>query len=161
MPTLYDRLGVAPEASTGELREAYVALARRHHPDAGGDAGAMRDLNEAWEVLSDPGRRRAYDRTLPPRATHRTAPGGDGGAPDLDLDADLDLDLLDDRPRRPSGTSSPLSVAPAAVFVAAIGTGVLGIMLAIPELLAFAGFLTFLSVMALAAVALLTLRGPR
>lgn len=36
------------------------------HPDAGGDAGQARALNRAYEVLSDPARRAAYDASLPP-----------------------------------------------------------------------------------------------
>ena len=63
--TLYEVLGVAPGASTEALRAAHRERVRRLHPDAAtGDAAAMRRLNEAWAVLSDPGRRAAYDRTL-------------------------------------------------------------------------------------------------
>jgi hypothetical protein len=50
----YDVLGVSPDASQAEIRRAYLTLARRHHPDAGGDADAMRRLNEAWAALSAP-----------------------------------------------------------------------------------------------------------
>ncbi len=48
----YDVLGVSPGASQAEIRRAYLTLARRHHPDAGGDADEMRRLNEAWAALS-------------------------------------------------------------------------------------------------------------
>ncbi len=69
--THYQRLGVAPDASEAEIRDAYRRLARRAHPDApGGSAREMAMLNEAWRVLRDPERRRAYDREL-----GRTAPG--------------------------------------------------------------------------------------
>lgn len=60
------------DASADEIRAAYRARARRAHPDvAGGSAASagMAALNEAWRVLGDPARRRAYDRTL-----HRPAP---------------------------------------------------------------------------------------
>jgi curved DNA-binding protein CbpA len=50
----YDVLGVSPDASQAEIRRAYLSLARRHHPDAGGDADDMRRLNEAWAALSAP-----------------------------------------------------------------------------------------------------------
>jgi hypothetical protein len=48
----YEVLGVSPTATPAEIRRAYLTLARRHHPDAGGDAAQMRRLNEAWAALS-------------------------------------------------------------------------------------------------------------
>lgn len=75
----YRRLGVRRTASTSEIRTAYRSHARRLHPDRrAGDDRAMQDLNEAWRVLRDPARRRAYDATLSP---HRRPPSGafDGG----------------------------------------------------------------------------------
>jgi len=48
----YEVLGVPPSATPAEIRRAYLALARRHHPDAGGSADEMRRLNEAWAALS-------------------------------------------------------------------------------------------------------------
>ena len=73
--TLYDVLGVAPDASPETLRAARRDRARRLHPDlATGDAAAMRSLNEAWAVLSDPRRRAAYDRSL--TAVPRRGPAG-------------------------------------------------------------------------------------
>lgn len=73
--TLYDDLGMAPDASQDELRRAYRGLARRLHPDLNGDPGTeerMRRINEAWAVLGEPASRRRYDRVLretagPPR----------------------------------------------------------------------------------------------
>lgn len=58
----YELLGVARDASSAEIKSAYRSLARVMHPDAGGTAGTFRDLREAYETLSDPGRRAAYDR---------------------------------------------------------------------------------------------------
>ena len=65
--THYERLGVSPEASTNEVRDAYRRAARRLHPDAAGEHSAqqMAAVNQAWWVLRDPQRRRAYDLTLP------------------------------------------------------------------------------------------------
>jgi len=48
----YEVLGVRPDATPDEIRRAYLTLARRHHPDAGGDPEEMRRLNEAWSALS-------------------------------------------------------------------------------------------------------------
>jgi len=72
----YDRLGVAPSATDAEIRAAYRRRARAAHPDHAGSAADMAALNEAWRVLSDPGRRAMYDRALAgPRAV-----AADGGA---------------------------------------------------------------------------------
>lgn len=65
--THYEVLGVRPGATAAEIRKAYVARARRAHPDVAGAAGddTMRVLNSAWTVLGDPEARRRYDLTLP------------------------------------------------------------------------------------------------
>jgi molecular chaperone DnaJ len=57
---------VSPHATQAEIRAAYRALARRHHPDARGGRPSpeMAGINEAWTVLSDPGRRARYDADL-------------------------------------------------------------------------------------------------
>lgn len=60
-------LGIAPDATPEEIRSAYREKALRYHPDNyGSDSGPFRDVQEAYGVLSDPGRRRAYDRSLRP-----------------------------------------------------------------------------------------------
>jgi curved DNA-binding protein CbpA len=58
---LYRILQVDPAAEREVIRAAYVCLAKRRHPDAGGTDEGMAVLNEAWSVLGDPGRRAAYD----------------------------------------------------------------------------------------------------
>lgn len=64
--THYERLGVATDAPFERIRDAYRRLAREHHPDhERSSAGlAMAAINEAYRVLSDPGRRANYDATL-------------------------------------------------------------------------------------------------
>lgn len=61
----YAALGVAPEAGLKEIKSAYRKLAFKYHPDRNRDdpgaAEAMKGLNEAYAVLSDPGKRREYD----------------------------------------------------------------------------------------------------
>ena len=69
----YAILQVDPLAEPEVIEAAYRRLSRKYHPDVSGEADAgrrMRDLNEAYEVLGDPARRRAYDRRRPlgPRA---------------------------------------------------------------------------------------------
>jgi curved DNA-binding protein CbpA len=61
-PDPYAVLGIAHPASRAEVARAFRSLAKQHHPDvAGGDADAMRKVNWAWHVLSDPARRAAWD----------------------------------------------------------------------------------------------------
>lgn len=58
----YAVLGVKPDAAADEIRAAYRALARKLHPDAGsGSPDGFVKLQQAYEVLSDPERRRKYD----------------------------------------------------------------------------------------------------
>ncbi len=60
----YEILGVARGASDEEVKRAYRRLAQRWHPDVNTEPGAdhrFKEINEAYQVLSDPQRRQAYD----------------------------------------------------------------------------------------------------
>lgn len=84
----YATLGVAKTASAKDIKQAFRRLARKHHPDVNpGDRGAeakFKELNEAYEVLSNPDTRRKYDELGANwRQYEQAAPGGGpfGGPP--------------------------------------------------------------------------------
>lgn len=62
MKDYYKILGVDKNASPEEIRKAYHRLAHQHHPDKGGDEDRFKEINEAYQVLSDDGKRRQYDQ---------------------------------------------------------------------------------------------------
>lgn len=76
--THYQRLGLSPLASPDEVRQAFRRLSKQLHPDTAllppAEAHrAFRDLQEAYAILSDPDRRRAYDRQLVPPSPSSSA----------------------------------------------------------------------------------------
>ncbi len=91
----YGVLGVEPSAGDAEIKTAYRRLARKFHPDVSKEAGAedkFKAVNEAYEALRDPEKRKAYDQlraggyrpgdqVRPPPGGFR---GGQGGQPDFD-----------------------------------------------------------------------------
>jgi molecular chaperone DnaJ len=61
----YEILGVSRSAGDEEIKRAYYRLARQHHPDVNKEDGAaarFKEINEAYQVLSDPEKRARYDR---------------------------------------------------------------------------------------------------
>jgi curved DNA-binding protein len=62
----YEVLGVTRQATDDEIKKAFRKLARKHHPDVAKDKRAaeekFKELNEAYEVLSDPAKRSKYDQ---------------------------------------------------------------------------------------------------
>ena len=57
----YTLLGVDKKANKDELKKAFYKLAAKHHPDKGGDEAKFKEVNEAYQVLSDDKKRKEYD----------------------------------------------------------------------------------------------------
>ncbi len=136
----YAVLGVARDAPTDEIRRAYVALARRTHPDVRGDdpaaAEQMRRINLAWEMLSDADSRAAIDLSLSrpaqPKAPQSASPAGERAAPPTDDDIyaghhDRDDDL-DDRPITEGNLPGWMRLGAPAAFVVGIFAVIFGVM---------------------------------
>ncbi|MEW5880052.1 MAG: DnaJ C-terminal domain-containing protein [Pseudomonadota bacterium] len=82
----YQTLGVAREATAEQIKKAYRSLARKYHPDVSKEPDAerrMKEVNEAYAVLSDPEKRAAYDALLArghhPGEEFRPPPDWDAG----------------------------------------------------------------------------------
>ena len=153
----YDVLGVGPRSGPSEIRQAYLALARRHHPDAHTGEGPaararaearMREINDAWHLLSDPERRRRYDETVEPDgpapAGARTVPAAqcrprrDDTAWMDDFEAwkhDVDDEVP---PDPPSAARSTITILPVGLFAVSIAAGCVAMVLQSRPLLAVA-----------------------
>ena len=130
----YDILGVSPAATCDEIRAKYRNLSLRIHPDHDGPVALFRQVQEAYEVLSDPVRRASYDRLLASRVA--------SGMP-LDPKAPRNMDPFIDRNRHgarpgthpqrqhPSRTLSrhpvvPVATAGAILLVLGVALGPVG-----------------------------------
>lgn len=167
----YEALGVEPGSDAASIRRAYLAAARRHHPDyhVGSDeptrvrhARRMQEVNQAWEVLGDPVARVGYDRALlagqDPGVQRRAArepevpkgkgwtprAGDDGWMDDFAAWADEHDELPPDEPR--STRRNVAAVAPVGLLAAAGFLGFLGLLLAMPGLVALAGICAIFSI---------------
>ncbi|MDP1760246.1 MAG: DnaJ domain-containing protein, partial [Candidatus Woesebacteria bacterium] len=58
----YEVLGVQKSASQDEIKKAFHKLAHKYHPDKGGDEKKFKEINEAYQVLSDKQKRAQYDQ---------------------------------------------------------------------------------------------------
>lgn len=68
MKDYYYFLGISPDASEEDIKKAYRKLSLKYHPDKNDNddffAGRFREIQEAYEILSDSGSRRTYDQNL-------------------------------------------------------------------------------------------------
>jgi DnaJ family protein A protein 2 len=79
---LYSVLGVSQSASVEEIKKAYKRLAIQVHPDKpGGDAEKFKELSNAYQVLTDPDKRRTYDQLGDEQFLASTRNGNDAGMP--------------------------------------------------------------------------------
>lgn len=74
----YATLGLKRGASDEEIKKAYRSLAMKHHPDRGGDEKKFKEINQAYEYLSDPEKRRMIDSGIDP---NNSAQGFHGSGP--------------------------------------------------------------------------------
>jgi curved DNA-binding protein CbpA len=103
----YGLLDVARAATDDDIRKAYRRLARKHHPDANPDdphaEERFKEIQQAYETLSNPKRRRAYDeRSRPSPQRHAASPRVATGRPRGTTTGSVDLSSL----FRKSGSSS-------------------------------------------------------
>ena len=130
-PDPYAVLGVPRDAGPEEVRRAYLALARRHHPDAHAEGGPaaraaaerrMQQINAAWAVLGDPARRAARDANDAGPRRGEAAP--DPGFRPFDPGPDPDPADAPDVPYRPgpppSGAARAARLAPGLLLLAAV-----------------------------------------
>src|SRR5438552_3035767 len=91
----YQNLGIGRNASPDDVKKAYRKLARKYHPDVSKEKGAeekFKEINEAYQTLGDPEKRKAYDQLgnyrpgeeIRPPPEWRTQHGA-GSFEDLDL----------------------------------------------------------------------------
>lgn len=80
----YKVLGVDKNASQDEIKKAFRKLSLKNHPDKGGDAKKFKEINEAYQNIGDPDKRKQYDmKGQMPSGFPFTGGFGGGGQPDM------------------------------------------------------------------------------
>src|SRR3989344_456881 len=75
MRDYYQILGISKSASQEEIKKAYYGLAHKYHPDKGtGDESKFKEINEAYQILSNKEKRAQYDQFG--RVSENSMPGG-------------------------------------------------------------------------------------
>jgi len=75
MKNYYDMLGVAENASNDQIKKAFKSIAKKEHPDRGGDEVKFKEANEAYDTLKDTKKRHEYDTVR----KYGQSMGGQGG----------------------------------------------------------------------------------
>ena len=91
----YQTLGVGRDADGPTIKKAYRKLAMKHHPDKGGDEAKFKEIQQAYDTLSDPQKRAQYDNPNPFGGGFGGDPFG-GGSPF----GDIFRDIFGQRPQR-------------------------------------------------------------
>ena len=61
---LYEELGLKQNATRSEIKSSYRSLVKQHHPDAGGKKERFLAIQNAWETLNDPIKKKQYDNSF-------------------------------------------------------------------------------------------------
>jgi len=80
---LYEVLGVEKDDDPKTIKKAYRKLCLKHHPDKGGDEQTFKEINAAYEILSDEKKRELYDQYGLEGVENEGGPGGPGAGDDL------------------------------------------------------------------------------
>jgi curved DNA-binding protein CbpA len=99
MTNLYSILQVERTAEPEVIRAAHRALARKHHPDFGGDPRRMAAINLAWSVLGNPDRRARYD-AMPQQPVTDTMASSSAARPEAPLTTPVPAPIETELPTR-------------------------------------------------------------
>ena len=61
MKNYYDILGVSEDASSEDIKKAFKDIAKKEHPDRGGNETVFKEANEAYDTLKNPQKKQEYD----------------------------------------------------------------------------------------------------